>query len=554
MKTSKNQCNASILPHGFFLIVLFVAMSLVACGGNSNNSSQADGGNGDGDGDGDDPVNRSIQVDAGTDLVLTLPFNSIQLNPRVTVDGSHESLTLTYAWTKQSGEGTVIFDDERAEKPVITFENAGIYVFELSVSDNELTGSDTVQITVYSESSTNEWGAAFPRAINSVDNPGSVNVHYNSGGRRFVRVNNTIVAICPHGSGEYTYRSSDEGETWELIDTDGAFSGCLITGPNDMVYHFFRNGRNVYMVRFRYDESTIPSPLLIYNAPEGYAPGHGAYNMINATIDKDGSLYVATHWDDQISGGGDTLYLIRSVDGGDAWPASGEALTVAQGSPEHSWGFIHLEVNQDNVLVAVYSEWGSLSLQFAKSIDGGNVWDTFQLGSGNIYNPSVLTVGTDTIYVFAQASVNTSLRGLVFNQSDDLGTTWNGWIAIDDASLSGYADPSPGLGSDGTIYVAYRSGARPDLSGTYGGDGCRQRLAMSNDGGTTWLFPDDYFYDENGNPTERTGCRSQIRYQTWWNYGGPLEWIWMQYENNGTNRPIYYDYNKNAQIYNQLSN
>ena len=111
-----------------------------------------------------------------------------------------------------------------------------------------------------------------------------------------------------------------------------------------MIYHFFSSGRNVYMVRFRYDDNTIPPPILIYEAPPGYDPGHGVYNMTNAIVDRDGSLYVSTHWDTQSSGGGDSLFMIRSDDGGETWPDSGNASIVAIGSSDHSWGFIHLEV------------------------------------------------------------------------------------------------------------------------------------------------------------------------------------------------------------------
>ena len=66
---------------------------------------------------------------------------------------------------------------------------------------------------------------------------------------------------------------------------------------------------------------------------------------------------------------------------------------------------------------------------------------------------------------------------------------------------------------------------------------------MSPDLGGTWNFLNEYY------TAERTGTRSQVRYQTWWSYGGPLEWIWMQYEGGGTNRPIYYDINTQVQIY-----
>ena len=34
-------------------------------------------------------------------------------------------------------------------------------------------------------------------AINSSNNPGKVDAHANSGGRRIVRINDTIIVICP---------------------------------------------------------------------------------------------------------------------------------------------------------------------------------------------------------------------------------------------------------------------------------------------------------------------------------------------------------------------
>jgi len=42
-----------------------------------------------------------------------------------------------------------------------------------------------------------------------------------------------------------------------------------------------------------------------------------------------------------------------------------------------------------------------------------------------------------------------------------------------------------------------------------------------------------------------------MRYQKWWNYGGPLEWTWEQYLSSNTNlRPVYHYINTDIQIYN----
>jgi hypothetical protein len=384
-----------------------------------------------------------------------------------------------------------------------------------------------------------------PVAINGDASPGSVEVHSNSGGRRIVRLNETVIAIVPHQGHEKTYRKVGKTRHWQEIDDTPGKAGALISGPNGYVYHFYRYGEGLYMVKFTYDHEP-PAPQEIYSDAVVSEGGHGAYNMLTATVDQQGVLYVVTHWDDQESDGGDSLYCLSSRDHGKSWSAP---RVIRQGSGAHSWGYAHLDVNAANELLCVYSEWESKSIQLSTSIDQGDSWQASQLASGCIYNPAILPVGTSELYVFAQSCQSDDLRGLVFRKSSDSGVTWTNWRMIDGASLSGYADPSPGLASNGDIYVAYRSGARPDLATTAGGAACRERVARSSDGGRSWSFPDNYFYDQAEEETYRTGTRSQVRYQTWFNYGGPLEWIWMQYDDaSGEERRIYYDINTEVQI------
>jgi hypothetical protein len=385
-----------------------------------------------------------------------------------------------------------------------------------------------------------------PIPINLFDNPGTTNDHYNSGGRRIVRINDTIIALAPNASGyDRTYRSSNNGISWTLIDSDGKYSGALISGPNEMVYHFYINGTIMYMVKFKYNATTIPVPVpicTIISQPDG------AYNMLNATVDQFGTLYVISHFP-AVTGEKSSIFIIQSTDTGTSWTSP---LLIKRGSTTVSWVYPHFDFTHNNILTGVYNTSNGTDIDFCSSIDGGNSFVIKSLYSGTsvIANPAILTIGNSTIFVFAQSS---AYKGLVYNKSTDLGTSWSGWTVIDGNSMSGYADPSPGLGNDGTIYVAYRSGARPDLIGQYGGLALRERFAMSINNGTTWSFPDDYFYTNTGIPTERTGCRSNIRYQTFWNYGGPLEWIWMQYVNNGTQHPIFYTINPDKLIFNNLN-
>ncbi|MFH1509499.1 MAG: sialidase family protein [bacterium] len=360
----------------------------------------------------------------------------------------------------------------------------------------------------------------------------SNNCHYNSGGRRMVRINDTIVTLASAGSYDHTYRSTDNGETWTRIDTDGIYSSSLISGPNEMVYHFYRDGDNLKMVKFGYNE-TPPSPQTIYTNSSLSESSTGVYRSVNATVDESGTLYVATHW----GSSNEPIYLLKSIDGGNNWS---DPYTVSSGSG--IFYYPHFEVTSENVLVATYSEMASpeRELWFAKSSNQGETWTRTSLSDENTSNPAILTVGANQLFVFAQSTA--TYTGLVFKQSDNLGDTWTEWQLIEETC--GYSDPSPGLGADGqTIYVASRSSKDTGISGGSCGDRSRPKMLVSPDLGETWQTSDDN-YD-----AERGGCKYPLRYQTWWNYGGPVEWTWTQQV--GGSYKNFYDVNLNAEIGNE---
>jgi hypothetical protein len=368
--------------------------------------------------------------------------------------------------------------------------------------------------------------------INGQATPGPVDPHANSGGRRIVRIGQTIIALCADQSGEKTYRSTDNGATWDEIDSNTGFSGSLATGPDSTVYHFSVYGDRLSMIRFHY-QGTPEAPQVVYQNSSLAETATGLYRAVNATVDADGALYVAAHW-----GNPDQVYVFASSNQGDTWSGPHQISTG-----DGPWYYTHLEVTPANRLICVYDSFGGEqhSIYFATSTGNGAAWTRRLISTEHTFNPSLLAVTDDVLFVFAQ-SMETNHTGLVVNASSDGGQTWNGWALID--PTCGYADPSPALGSDGrSIYVAYRSSNGTGATAGSCGDRCRSRLAMSPDQGQTWQFVDDH-YD-----AERTGTRSQTRYQTWWNYGGPLEWIWMQYETGGAQHLTYYDVNSNANIF-----
>jgi hypothetical protein len=92
------------------------------------------------------PTNQPPVADAGTDITITLPTDSVILNG----SGSHDTdgTITTYAWSKISG-GSVVIASPSGVSTHVTGLTQGVYQFQLAVTDNNgATRSDSVQVTV----------------------------------------------------------------------------------------------------------------------------------------------------------------------------------------------------------------------------------------------------------------------------------------------------------------------------------------------------------------------------------------------------------------------
>jgi hypothetical protein len=116
------------------VVVLFSVLGLFGC-----NSSTSEGD--------DPPANTAPVVNAGTDQNIVLA-GSATLDGTVIDDGLPQGSVLSYQWTKESGPGNVSFGDATAMNTTASFDQIGDYVLRLTADDSELTGSDTVDITV----------------------------------------------------------------------------------------------------------------------------------------------------------------------------------------------------------------------------------------------------------------------------------------------------------------------------------------------------------------------------------------------------------------------
>ena len=90
--------------------------------------------------------NQPPLANAGSDLTITLPVNSVTLSGNGTdTDGT----IVSYAWTKISGPASYNIVNPTSAVTTINSLVQGVYQFQLKVTDNNgATGTDIVQVTV----------------------------------------------------------------------------------------------------------------------------------------------------------------------------------------------------------------------------------------------------------------------------------------------------------------------------------------------------------------------------------------------------------------------
>jgi K319L-like, PKD domain/Fibronectin type III domain len=86
-------------------------------------------------------------VNAGPDQIVYVL--SATLSGSATDDGlPNPPAALTYTWSKVSGPGTATFANSHAASTTATFSVGGIYTLKLTAKDGQLSGTDTVVVTV----------------------------------------------------------------------------------------------------------------------------------------------------------------------------------------------------------------------------------------------------------------------------------------------------------------------------------------------------------------------------------------------------------------------
>jgi len=116
-------------------------------------------------------------VNAGADILVTLPTNTAVINGSASADGT----ITTYTWTKRSGPVATLVNDKTASLQLSGLVE-GVYVFRLTVVDNNLLSAfDEVTVTV------------LPQNVNSIPVA-------NAGGNKTVKLPDTSVTLTGSGS------------------------------------------------------------------------------------------------------------------------------------------------------------------------------------------------------------------------------------------------------------------------------------------------------------------------------------------------------------------
>ena len=95
------------------------------------------------------PSNAAPIANAGPDQTISLPDQATLRGWAVDDGLPNPPGTLIYQWSEISGPDAVTFGNPAAASTTAAFTSEGIYMLQLRANDGELSGDDTVVVTVY---------------------------------------------------------------------------------------------------------------------------------------------------------------------------------------------------------------------------------------------------------------------------------------------------------------------------------------------------------------------------------------------------------------------
>jgi hypothetical protein len=222
--------------------------------------------------------NRPPVANAGVDQTITLPTNIVNFDGSGSTDPDNN--ITSYIWTKISGPFAYNFSNANGMQTTVTGLVAGVYIFELKVTDaSGLFAKDTLQVSVMSAPT----ACLYCRIVFVSDRDGNEEIYSClSDGSGIRRLTNDVAkdrepAWSPDGTRvAFTSDRTGHSELY-IMNADGSnvvrktFSGVYCQNPTwspdgtKIAYSGFSNGSmNIWVVN-----ATGGSPSLLFEAP-GY--------------------------------------------------------------------------------------------------------------------------------------------------------------------------------------------------------------------------------------------------------------------------------------------
>lgn len=165
------------------------------------------------------PINQAPTVTLGGDRIIIVP-DSANLAP-VATDDYRTPPQLTASWSQLAGPTTVAISPAGTLNPGFQFNQAGTYIFRLTVNDGSLSAADEVTVYAYAKVTTPPPGAVVPTVQGIFNTVDGVVIQWASTGSNSYRIaykrdlNDTTWTVLANniaGQGPTSYWVDDSGQ------------------------------------------------------------------------------------------------------------------------------------------------------------------------------------------------------------------------------------------------------------------------------------------------------------------------------------------------------
>lgn len=283
----------------------------------------------------------------------------------------------------------------------------------------------------------------------------------------------TITTSAPGWSGRFSGQEI-------VIDTTEDNKALGYTGQRKLTYgpdgELYAAYRKKYLGRYQIFVARISGtdqPIVSGNqTPIANIPA-ASQRVPSIAVGPDGTLHAVWYGSDTPNQENNRqIKYASSKDQGQTW-SSWKNISVVDG---YSFSQLYWQehpsmgIAPDGTLYAVWegkdSQNAKQQIKFSRSSDGGNTWTAWKNiapGSGTQSRPTLLVGPDGTLHLFMYSSQGNALSNaqqIQYAASHDQGNSWSDWQVVSEPQFDS-RHLSAAIGPDGTIHIAWRSGASP---------------------------------------------------------------------------------------------